>query len=79
MQADFYTSSLVNELYLVSQGNMSMTFHYFKSFTKPLQDYTFEKQNNTPRLLNPIKTSKAQLKPFLQTYNPTKNLKCGSL
>jgi len=52
MHKDFYTSSLISKLRLVSQGNLSLTLNYFKSFTKSSQDYTFENINNTPRLLN---------------------------
>ena len=38
---DFYTGSLKPELYLVGQGNPSLTLHYFKRFTKftPLQNF----------------------------------------
>jgi len=31
---DFYTGSLKLELHPVSQGNPSLTLHYFKRFTK---------------------------------------------
>ena len=31
---DFNTGSLKPELYLVCQGNLSLTLHYFKRFTK---------------------------------------------
>jgi len=31
---DFYIGSLKLELHLVFQGNPSLTFHYFKRFTK---------------------------------------------
>jgi len=31
---DFYTSSLKPELHPVCQGNLSLTLHYFKIFTK---------------------------------------------
>jgi len=31
---DFYTGSVKPELHLVSQGNPSLTLHYFKIFTK---------------------------------------------
>jgi len=31
---DFYTGSLKPELHPVCQGNLSLTLHYFKSFTK---------------------------------------------
>jgi len=51
MQKDFYTSSLITELHLVSQGNLSLTFHYIKSFTKFLQDYTFEKPKHNTKTL----------------------------
>jgi len=44
MHINSYTSSLITELHPICQRNLSRTFHYFKSFTKSLQDYTFEKQ-----------------------------------
>jgi len=31
---DFYTGSLKPELHQVCQGNLSLTLHYFKRFTK---------------------------------------------
>jgi len=31
---NFYTGSLKPELHPVYQGNLSLTLHYFKSFTK---------------------------------------------
>jgi len=31
---DIYTGSLKLELHLVCQGNLSLTLHYFKRFTK---------------------------------------------
>jgi len=31
---DFYIGSLKSKLHLVSQGNSSLTLHYFKRFTK---------------------------------------------
>ena len=31
---DFYTDSLKLELHLVCKGNLSLTLHYFKRFTK---------------------------------------------
>jgi len=31
---DFYIGSLKHKLHLVSQGNPSLTLHYFKRFTK---------------------------------------------
>jgi len=31
---DFYTTSLKPKLHLVCQGNLSLTLHYFKRFTK---------------------------------------------
>jgi len=42
MQADFYTVSLVTKLHQVRGGKLSLTLHYLKSFTKSLQDYTFQ-------------------------------------
>jgi len=42
MHANFYTGSLVIEIHPFFLGNLSLAFHYFKSFTKSLQDYTFE-------------------------------------
>jgi len=41
-----------------------MTFHYFKSFTKSIENYTFENKNNTPRLLNPTITSQRTTRAF---------------
>ena len=42
---DFNTGSLKPELYLVCQGNLSLTLHYFKRFTKypPLQFQNMQK------------------------------------
>jgi len=65
MQTNFYTSSLIIESHLVSQGNLSLTFHYFKCFTKSLQDYSFQNQNDIARLLNPIRTSQRVVRTFL--------------
>jgi len=43
MHTKFYVGSLVSELHLICEDNFSWAFHYFKSFTKFLQDCTFEK------------------------------------
>jgi len=49
---DFYTGSLKFELHPVYQGNLSLTLHYFKRFTKypPLQFQNMQKHYK--RLLN---------------------------
>jgi len=46
---DFYTGSLKPELHPVCQGNLSLTLHYFKSFTKypPLHFQNMQKKNTT--------------------------------
>ena len=45
---DFYTGSLKPELHPVCQGNLSLTLHYFKSFTKyPLLH--FQNMQNTSK------------------------------
>jgi len=43
---DFYTSSLKPELHPICQGNLSLTLHYFKRFTKftPLHFQNMQKQ-----------------------------------
>jgi len=51
MHKDFYTSSLITKLHPISQDNLSLTFHYIKSFTKFLQDYTFDKTKNHTKTL----------------------------
>jgi len=42
---EFYTSSLKLELHPVCQGNMSLTLHYFKRFTKFTLVHFQNKQN----------------------------------
>jgi len=46
MNKEFYTSSLVTELHPVIQGNLSLNFHYIKSFTQSSQDYIFYNQTS---------------------------------
>jgi len=61
----FYIGSLVAKLHPVSQGNLSPNFHYFKIFIKSIQDYPFKNQNNSPRFLNPTRTSHNITRTFL--------------
>ena len=57
---DFYTSSLKLELHPVCQGNLSLTLHYFKRFTKypPLHFQNIQKHNK--RLLNHTRDTPTQ-------------------
>jgi len=66
---DFYTGSLKPELHPVCQGNLSLTLHYFKTFTKypPLQFQNMQKHHK--RLLNHIRIKLAQQEP---SYRPGK-------
>ena len=59
----FYTGSLKSELYPVCQGNLSLTLHYFKSFTKypPLHFQNMQKHHK--RLLNHTRIIPAQQEP----------------
>jgi len=68
---DFYTGSLKPELCPVCQGNLSLTFHYFKSFTKypPLHFQNMQKHHKI--LLNHTRITPAQQEP---SYRPGKPL-----
>ena len=57
---NFYTGSLKPELHPVCQGNLSLTLHYFKSFTKnpPLHFQNMQKHHK--RLLNHTRITLAQ-------------------
>jgi len=58
----FYTGSLKLELHPVCQGNLSLTLHYFKRFTKysPLHFQNMQKPHK--RLLNHTRITLAQQK-----------------
>ena len=66
---DFYTGSLKPELCPVCQGNLSLTFHYFKSFTKypPLHFQNMQKHHK--RLLNHTRITLAQQEPLADLEN----------
>ena len=59
-QRDLYTGSLKPELHPVCQGNLSLTLHYFKRFTKcpPLHFKNMQKHHK--RLLNHTRITPAQ-------------------
>jgi len=65
----FYIGSLKPELHPVCQGNLSLTLHYFKSFTKypPLHFQNMQKHHK--RLLNHTRITPAQREP---SYRPGK-------
>ena len=67
---DFYTGSLKPELHPVCQGNLSLTFHYFKSFTKysPLHFQNMQKHHK--RLLNHTRITPAQQEPSCRPGKP---------
>jgi len=60
---DFYTGSLKPELHPVCQGNLSLTLHYFKRFTKysPLHFQNMQKPHK--RLLNHTRVTPVQQEP----------------
>jgi len=57
---DFYTGSLKPELHSVCQGNLSLTLHYFKSFTKYPPFHFQNMQKHLKRLLNHTRITPAQ-------------------
>jgi len=67
---DFYTGSLKPELHPVCQGNLSLTLHYFKSFTKysPLHFQNMQKHHK--RLLNHTRIVPTQQEPFYRPRKP---------
>jgi len=67
---DFYTGSLKPKLHPVCQGNMSLTLHYFKRFTKypPLHFQNMQKLHK--RLLNHTRVTPAQQEPFCRPRKP---------
>jgi len=66
---DFYIGSLKPELHPVCQGNLILTLHYFKSFTKysPLHFQNMQKHHK--RFLNHTRITPAQQEP---SYRPGK-------
>jgi len=67
---DFYTGSLKPELHPVCQGNLSLTLHYFKSFTKysPLHFQNMQKHHK--RQLNHTRITPAQQEPSCRPGKP---------
>ena len=67
---DFYTGSLKPELHPVCQGNLSLTLHYFKRFTKypPLHFQNMQKPHK--RLLNHTRVTPAQQEPSCRPRKP---------
>jgi len=66
---DFYIGSLKPELHPVCQGNLSLTLHYFKRFTKYPPLHFQKKRKPQTRLLNYIRIAPAQQEP---SYRPGK-------
>jgi len=67
---DFYTGSLKHKLHPVCQGNLSLTLHYFKRFTKysPLHFQNMQKPHK--RLLNHTRVTPAQQEPSCRLGKP---------
>jgi len=67
---DFYIGSLKPELHPVCQGNLSLTLHYFKRFTKypPLHFQNMKKPHK--RLLNHTRVTPAQQEPSCRPGKP---------
>jgi len=67
---DFYTSSLKPELHPVCQGNLSLTLHYFKRFTKyPLLHFQ-NMQKHHKRPLNHTRITPAHQEPSCRPRKP---------
>ena len=67
---DFYTSSLKPELHLVCQGNLSLTLHYFKRFTKYPLLHSQNMQKPHKRLFNHTRVTPAQQEPSCRPGKP---------
>ena len=67
---NFYTGSLKPELHPVCQGNLSLTLHYFKIFTKypPLHFQNMQKHHK--RLSNHTRIAPAQQEPSCRPGKP---------
>jgi len=67
---NFYTGSLKPELHPVCQDNLSLTLHYFKSFTKnpPLHFQNMQKHHK--RLLNHTRVTPVQQEPSCRPGKP---------
>ena len=67
---DFYTGSLKPELHPVCQGNLSLTLHYFKSFTMypPLHFENMQKHHKG--LLNHTRITPVQQEPSCRPGKP---------
>jgi len=66
----FYTASLKPELHPVCQGNLSLTLHYFKRFTKYPFLHFQNIQKPHKRLLNHTKITQAQQEPSCRSGKP---------
>jgi len=67
---DFYIGSLKPELHVVCQGNLSLTLHYFKRFTKYPPLHFQNKQISQTRLLNHTRITPAQQEPSCRPGKP---------
>jgi len=67
---NFYTGSLKPELHPVCQGNLSLTLHYFKSFTKNSPLHFQNMQKHHKRLLNHTRITPAQQEPSCRPGKP---------
>ena len=67
---NFYTGSLKPELHPICKGNLSLTLHYFKIFTKypPLHFQNMQKHHK--RLLNHTRITPAQQEPSCRPRKP---------
>ena len=67
---NFYTGSLKLELHPVCQGNLSLTLHYFKSFTKYPPVHFQNMQKHHKRLLNHTRITQTQQEPSRRPGKP---------
>ena len=70
---NFDTSSLKPGLHLVGQGNMSLTLHYFKRFTKFTPLHFKNMQKHTQKILKSHKNHTSTSRHLLQTYKTTRH------
>ena len=67
---DFYTGSLKPEPHPICQGNLSLTLHYFKRFTKYPPLHLQNMQKHHKRLLNHTRVTPAQQEPSCRPGKP---------
>jgi len=67
---DFYTGPLKPELHPVCQGNLSLTLHYFKIFTKYPSLHFQNMQKPHKILLNHTRVTPAQQEPSCRPGKP---------